>query len=330
MNKEIEFYDYNRIKSYNALFNFILSPRGNGKTFGAKEFCIKRFIKYGEQFIYVRRYKSEFKKLQLFFDDIRFKFPNVKLEVKGKTFFINEKVAGYSIALSTSQSEKSTAYPNVGTILFDEFIVDKSYIRYLPNEVETFLAFFDTVVRNRKDCRALLIGNNMSVVNPYFEYFNITIPYGTTFWCNENIAIEYTMNEAFTNQRLETPFGQLIKGTNYGNFSLSNESLRDNESFVAERSPKAKFKYGLKYENEYYGIWIDYREGRVYLSDKIDMSGQIYSMTNQSHEPNLLMINEMKKLDKIKLIKSSWGIGCLYFESLSLKAKFFENIYPYL
>ena len=109
MSKEIEFYDYNRIKSYNALFNFILSPRGNGKTFGAKEFCIKRFIKYGEQFIYVRRYKSEFKKLQLFFDDIRFKFPNVKLEVKGKTFYINEKVAGYSIALSTSQSEKSTA-----------------------------------------------------------------------------------------------------------------------------------------------------------------------------------------------------------------------------
>ena len=53
-------------------------------------------------------------------------------------------------------------------------------------------------------------------------------------------------------------------------------------------------------------------------------------MTNSSHEPNLLMINEMKKLDKIKLIKTSWGMGCLYFESLSLKAKFFENIYPYL
>ena len=60
------------------------------------------------------------------------------------------------------------------------------------------------------------------------------------------------------------------------------------------------------------------------------MSGQIYSMTNSSHEPNLLMIREMKKLDQIKLIKTSWGLGCLYFESLSLKAKFFENIYPYL
>ena len=79
MSKEVEFYDYNRIKSYNALFNFILSPRGNGKTYGAKKFVIKRFLKYGEQFIYVRRYKTEFKKLKLFFDDIRNEFPGVKM-----------------------------------------------------------------------------------------------------------------------------------------------------------------------------------------------------------------------------------------------------------
>ena len=62
-------------------------------------------------------------------------------------------------------------------------MIEKGNIRYLPKEVNTFLNLFDTVNRNRKDCRALLIGNNMSVVKPYFEYFHITIPYGTTFWC---------------------------------------------------------------------------------------------------------------------------------------------------
>ena len=29
------FYNYNRIRSYNALFNFIISNRGGGKTYGA-------------------------------------------------------------------------------------------------------------------------------------------------------------------------------------------------------------------------------------------------------------------------------------------------------
>ena len=326
------YYNLGNLLGRNKIMNVVIGQRGCGKTFQAKKWAIKKFIETGKEFIWVRRYKTELKELNTFFDDIISEgfFPSHSLEVKGKKAYIDGKVCGYFVALSVSANKKSVPYPNVDKIIFDEFMIEKGNIRYLPNEVETFLAFFDTVIRNRKDCRALLIGNNMSVVNPYFDYFKIVIPKGTTFWCNETIAIEYTMNEAFTNQRLETPFGQLIKGTNYGNFSLNNESLRDNESFVAERSTKAKFKYGLKYENEYYGIWIDYREGKVYLSDKLDMSGQIYAMTNSSHEPNLLMIREMKKLEQIKLIKSSWGLGCLYFESLSLKAKFFENIYPYL
>ena len=70
--------------SYNGLFNFVLSPRGNGKSYGAKERVIKNFIKtkelygQGEQFIYVRRYKTELKKKHLFFDDIRDKFQEQK------------------------------------------------------------------------------------------------------------------------------------------------------------------------------------------------------------------------------------------------------------
>ena len=50
------FYDYNKVLSYNAMFNFIIGERGVGKTFGAKKFCINRFLKYGEQFVYIRRY----------------------------------------------------------------------------------------------------------------------------------------------------------------------------------------------------------------------------------------------------------------------------------
>ena len=53
------YYNFNRLMSYNGLFNFVLSPRGNGKSYGAKERVIKNFIKNKEQFIYVRRYKTE-------------------------------------------------------------------------------------------------------------------------------------------------------------------------------------------------------------------------------------------------------------------------------
>ena len=55
------YYNYNKIRSYNALFNFIIANRGGGKSYGAKEMVIKNFLKRCEQFVYVRRYKAEIK-----------------------------------------------------------------------------------------------------------------------------------------------------------------------------------------------------------------------------------------------------------------------------
>ena len=134
------YYDYDKISSYNATFNMIITNRGYGKTYGAKKRAINKFLKKGEQFIYVRRYKSELKKVKdKFFEKVKNEFPECEFEVKGYNVYINKKLAGYLVPLSTSLSEKSNEYPNVTTIIFDEFLIDKAYIRYLDKEVETLL-----------------------------------------------------------------------------------------------------------------------------------------------------------------------------------------------
>ena len=102
------YYDYDKISSYNATFNMIITNRGFGKTYGAKKRAINKFLKKGEQFIYVRRYKSELKKVKdKFFEKIKKEFEGHKFEIKGFTAYIDDKVAGYLIPLSTSLSEKS-------------------------------------------------------------------------------------------------------------------------------------------------------------------------------------------------------------------------------
>ena len=325
-------YELGKLLGHNKIMNICVGQRGCGKTFQAKKWAIKKFIENGSQFIWIRRYKTELKELSTFFDDITSEgyFQGHTFEVKGKTAYIDGEVSGYFVALSVSSNKKSVPYPKVDKIIFDEFMIEKGAIRYLPNEVETFLAFFDTVVRNRSNVRALLIGNNMSVVNPYFDYFKITIPHGTTFWCNETIAIEYTMNEAFANQRLETPFGQLIKGTNYGNFSLENKSLRDNMNFIEPKSNTAKFKYNFQYEDKFFGVWFDLRNGKIYITSQYDAYGRTYTLTTNTHEPNKLYIKEMKQMVHIKKIKTAWGVGALYFENQQIKASFFELVYPLL
>ena len=37
------FYDYNKVLSYNAMFNFIIGERGVGKSYGAKVYVANRF-----------------------------------------------------------------------------------------------------------------------------------------------------------------------------------------------------------------------------------------------------------------------------------------------
>ena len=61
------FWNINNSVSYNALFNFIIGNRGGGKTYGMKNYVINKFIKKGEQFIYLRRYKTEVKRINTFF-----------------------------------------------------------------------------------------------------------------------------------------------------------------------------------------------------------------------------------------------------------------------
>ena len=127
------FYNYDRVISYNAFLNFLIGERGVGKTFGASEFVTRQFIKKGDEFVYLKRYKTDLEKgLKKFFSALikENKFPNNKLEVKGKTFYIDEKIAGYSMTLSTAHQIKSSNFPKVKYIIFDEFLIEEGQSHY--------------------------------------------------------------------------------------------------------------------------------------------------------------------------------------------------------
>ncbi|WP_187425958.1 phage DNA encapsidation protein, partial [Bacillus subtilis] len=118
-----------RLLSYDRIVNMVVGGRSIGKTYGIKKQIIKEFIEKGHQFIYLRRYKGELKKVGQFFDAVSKEFPDAKFEVKGREFWINGKKAGYAIPLSAWQSEKGVDYPNVRTIFFDEFLREKDNSR---------------------------------------------------------------------------------------------------------------------------------------------------------------------------------------------------------
>lgn len=247
-----------KVLSHNCLYNFIVGNRGAGKTYGFKLWAIKSFLKNGKQFIYLRRYKTEFKDFKNFFHDViaNNEFPDVEFEVKGLTLYINKKIAGYGVALSTAMTKKSTAYPEVDKICFDEFVIDSQggLIRYLSNEVESFLEFYETVARLRENCRVLFLSNAVSIVNPYFLYWNLRPHPKRQFTKVGHMLIEFVKNEEFVEAKYQTKFGQIIKDTKYGKYAVENEFLKDNMNFIEKKTGDAKFDFSIDYNGNTYGF----------------------------------------------------------------------------
>ena len=122
------YFSYKRILSYNALLNFIIAERGSGKTYGATKIVVNDFLKNHNEFVYIRRYKSELQKgCKKFFEPviINGEFEGHSLYNKGYTFYIDEEVAGYGVTLSTAQQLKGTNFSKVKYIVFDEFLIEE-------------------------------------------------------------------------------------------------------------------------------------------------------------------------------------------------------------
>lgn len=328
-----KYYDISTILSYNKILNFIIGQRGGGKTFGAKKWAINDFLKRGNEFIWIRHFKQEIKQLKRnFWDDIIHSglYPDVEFSISGDKLYINNKLCGYLIALSTSNQLKSSSYPKVNKIIFDEFIFEKGHNHYRGDEVNDFVNLLDTIIRDRDNCRAVLIANNVQTTNPYFHYFNIRGDQTKRFVFDHNrgICIEFYTGDVYAQERLKTRFGQLINGTEYGDFSLYNKPLHDNNEFIQKRPNNSKFMYALLWKGYYIGVWYDIKNDLIYMSNQYDSSGIIFSMTTEDHVPKTLFLREFKKMSQIRDIKYAYSVGCLYFENQMIKRYFLDEILP--
>ena len=315
------YWDIRVPRSYNALFNFIVGMRGNGKTYGTKRQVIRDFLKDGSQFVYLRRYKEELKKVKSkYFDDIRDEFSDVDLSCKNGNFYINGELAGYTQALSTSKIEKSNPFPLVRTIIFDEFIIDRGVYHYLPDEVTYFLEFYSTVARQR-DVTVWFLSNAITMVNPYFTYFNIHYPTAKNkIWRKGELLLQVTENPVLVDAMRKTRFGSIIDGTQYGKYAIENEFFRDNYTFVEKRSDRSEYYCTFKYDNRSVGVWIDYQDGLMWFSDKVDKTFlAVYSVTNRDHGINTLLLHGKVKSTKVQNILLQYQLGNVRFESLELK-----------
>lgn len=321
------YYNIDTALSHNCLFNFLLGARGIGKTYSAKRRVIKNYLRSGAQFVYLRRYDTELKKdkLSKFFNDIAIEFNEHELGVNNKEFTLDKEPIGYAMALTQAAQYKSTPFPDVSMIIFDEFIIDKSAIRYLPNEVESFLEMYSTIARDR-DVTVVFLSNAITFTNPYFLYFDIEIQPGQQLLKKsmipgerKDILVEIIKNDNYSAHMKNTRLGKIVANTAWGGYSIDNEFLRDDSTFIEPMQSACYCMFNVRTSNGTFGVYNDNINGLLYVSEQYDPSVKYtIAINTTSHNTGTVGLNGIGK-GYINILKDNFMSGQVRFTSMKAK-----------
>lgn len=184
----IKYYKLNKIKELKCQYNIIIGERSNGKTYSVLEEGIRNWWDKHEQMAYIRRWKEDYRGkrgAQLFagheesgiiseitggeYDRVKYYsgkwFLGKNDEELDKVVYQDEPFA-FAFALSDMEHDKSTSYPLVTLVVFDEFLT-RQY--YLNDEFVTFMNVLSTIIRHRDNVSIYMLGNTVNKYCPYFK-----------------------------------------------------------------------------------------------------------------------------------------------------------------
>lgn len=183
-----KFYNLKSIMKTNSTYNMIIGERSNGKTYATLKYGIEQYFKNGSQIAIIRRWQTDirgnrasevFKALlsnnEIYkiskgqYQGIHYyggKYYLCNYGDNGKAIYNDNDVIAYPFSLSDTEHNKSISYPDIRTIIFDEFLTRQVY---LPDEFILFMNTISTIVRTRTDVKIFMLGNTVNKYSPYFE-----------------------------------------------------------------------------------------------------------------------------------------------------------------
>lgn len=188
-----KFYSTDRIDKKNATYNIIFGERSNGKTYALLRKGLIEYVKNGTQLAYVRRWKEDItgrraarlysglnengevsKITKGMFSGVHYwagKWYLCNYDDSGKAVYSDSDIIAFSFALSDGEHDKSTSFPNIGLIVFDEFLTNRLY---LNDEFVLFMNTISTIVRRRDNVKIYMLGNTVNKYCPYFQEMGLT------------------------------------------------------------------------------------------------------------------------------------------------------------
>lgn len=303
----MKFFSLEPIKAKKARYNIIFGERSNGKTYAVLLDALKEYAATGQILGVIRRweedysgpnsaktmydsliYNGEGKNMvrEIFngeYDGIEYYAGRYYLtrysEEERKTIRDPERCVAAAFALNCAEHYKSGSYPNVKTILFDEFIATKGY---LIDEFRLFMSVLSTIIRHRDDVVVYMCGNTteQSRYNPYFREMGITkaktmqqgtidvYEYGSS---GLRVAVEYSDSPA-------------KKKASDVYFAFDNPALKmiTEGAWELDIYPHAPCKWTLKDVVFTYLISWD---GELYQADVVELEDKVFTFIHEKTTP---------------------------------------------
>ena len=331
-----DYYNYDKLYSYNGTYNFLVGGRGLGKTYGAKVKAIKSSIVKGDEFIYLRRFKTEMGTARnTFFADIVGLFPEWDFRINGgraerapietrddkKRAWVT---MGYFISLSTAQNQKSVAFPKVKLIIFDEFILENGTLRYLPDESTIFNNFYSTIDRYKDKTKVLFLANSVSIMNPYFLEYEIRPDQETEFVTKAGgfIVCHFADSDKFKSAVFQTKFGQFIQDSEYAKYAVGNTFSDNHEMLLARKDAKARYVFTLESKRGTFSVWSKPGGSEYFIQDRLPKSQIMFTLVPEKMDSDKTLITFSDR--PLAYLRTAFRQGNVQFDKPTTRNAFIE------
>lgn len=118
---------------------------------------------------------------------------------------------------------------------------------------EPFLLFdlYDTIARMRDDVILFMLGNAISMANPYFIQWDLSLPKNKSAVVRDNILLQVVPTSAeFKRAKENTRFGQMSRALGYAEYSVDNKFYLDDEAQIMKKGKNTRFYFTLVWRDK--------------------------------------------------------------------------------
>ena len=341
-----EYYDWEKTLSYNADITMVCGARGIGKTYGLRLQVIRDYLKTGDKFVEVVRYKNQMSLVsEGYFDRISSngEFEGVEFRTEGRFAYLSRglkpngkpkwELCGYFVPLSDEQIFKKKTFNRVRRIIFDEFILNRKdiYHRYLEDEWGKLANLVSTVTRERADVDGIkpklyLLGNALDLVNPYFERIGVNdIPNrGYSWYQGKRVLMHYADDSKYSEEMAKGTLAGWMLNIAGDRENVFNEFLITSGEYIREKTKNAKFIYGIVYKGDTLGLWGDGSRFEYFINGKVpkNTAAPIYAISANDAKINYKMARRGEKA--LTSLADIYAEGRVFFDTEATRRKALE------